>query len=67
MLVSGTHDREWGERVVARVVPRRRAEPPSLGALRDHAAATIARHKLPRELVVVERLDRTALGKVRRS
>ncbi len=66
VLVSGTQDREWGERVVARVVPRQRADPPTLGALRDHAAATIARHKLPRELVVVERLDRTALGKVRR-
>ena len=28
--------------------------------------ATIARHKLPRELILVERLDRTALGKIRR-
>ncbi|HEV3274213.1 MAG TPA: AMP-binding protein [Candidatus Dormibacteraeota bacterium] len=66
VVVSGTPDGEWGERVVARVVPRRRAHPPTLGALRDHAAATIARHKLPRELVLVERLDHTALGKIRR-
>jgi o-succinylbenzoate---CoA ligase len=66
VLVSGSPDREWGERVVARVVPRRRAAPPSLDALRDYAAETIARHKLPRELIIVERLDRTSLGKIRR-
>jgi O-succinylbenzoic acid--CoA ligase len=66
VLVSGSPDREWGERVVARVVPRRRTAPPTLDALRDHAAETVARHKLPRELIIVERLDRTSLGKIRR-
>lgn len=64
--VSGSADREWGQRVVAQVVPRRRSDPPTLELLRDHAAETIARHKLPRDLIIVERLDRTALGKVRR-
>ncbi len=66
VLVSGSSDRKWGQRVVARVVPRRRATPPTLESLRDHAAETIARHKLPRELIIVERLDRTSLGKIRR-
>jgi fatty-acyl-CoA synthase len=66
VLVSGSSDREWGQRVVARVVPRRRATPPTLESLRDHAAETIARHKLPRELIIVERLDRTSLGKIQR-
>jgi O-succinylbenzoic acid--CoA ligase len=66
VLVSGTADREWGQRVVARIVPRRRSAPPTLDALRDHAAETVARHKLPRELILVDKLDRTALGKVRR-
>jgi O-succinylbenzoic acid--CoA ligase len=65
-LVSGVADREWGERVVARVVPRRPAAPPTLESLRDHAAETIARHKLPREVIIVDRLDRTSLGKIRR-
>jgi acyl-CoA synthetase (AMP-forming)/AMP-acid ligase II len=65
-MVSGSPDREWGERVVARVVLRRRAAPPTLDSVRDHAAETIARHKLPRELIIVERLDRAALGKIRR-
>ncbi len=65
-LVSASPDREWGQRVVVRVVPRRRSNPPTLDSLRDHAAQTVARHKLPRELIIVERLDRTALGKIRR-
>jgi O-succinylbenzoic acid--CoA ligase len=67
VLVSGSSDSDWGQRVVARVVPARRSAPPTLEALRDHAASTIARHKLPRELILVEHLDRTALGKIRRS
>jgi O-succinylbenzoic acid--CoA ligase len=67
VLASGSPDREWGQRVVVRVVPRRRAEPPTLDSLRDHGAQTVARHKLPRELIIVERFDRTALGKIRRA
>ncbi len=66
VVVSGASDREWGQRVVARVVPRRPSTPPTLDSLRDHAASTIARHKLPRELVLVDHLDRTSLGKIRR-
>jgi O-succinylbenzoic acid--CoA ligase len=66
VVVSASADREWGQRVVARVVPRDRSAPPSLASLRSHAAATIARHKLPRELILVESLDRTTVGKVRR-
>jgi O-succinylbenzoic acid--CoA ligase len=66
VLASGSPDREWGQRVVVRVVPRHRSNPPTLDSLRDYAAQTIARYKLPRELIVVERLDRTALGKIRR-
>ena len=66
VVVSGSADREWGQRVVARVVPRNRSAPPSLESLRSHAAATIAPHKLPRDLIIVEDLDRTALGKIRR-
>jgi O-succinylbenzoic acid--CoA ligase len=66
VVVSASADREWGQRVVARVVPRDRSAPPSLESLRSYAAASIARHKLPRELILIEGLDRTALGKVRR-
>ncbi|MGZ8631769.1 MAG: class I adenylate-forming enzyme family protein [Actinomycetota bacterium] len=57
---------EWGEQVVAFVVPRRIDEPPTLDELRDHAADSIARHKAPRDLVLVSELPRTAGGKIRR-
>ncbi len=60
-------DREWGERVVAAVVARDPASPPGLEALRDHVGDALGRHRAPRELVVVPRLPRTALGKLRRS
>jgi O-succinylbenzoic acid--CoA ligase len=66
VAVSGTPDPEWGERVVAYVVPRNSSSPPALEAIRDYAATRIARYKVPHELVLVESLDRTALGKVRR-
>ena len=59
-------DPEWGERVVAWVVPADPADPPSLGTLRDRVAATVAPWAAPKELVVVDRLPRTASGKVRR-
>lgn len=59
-------DPEWGDRAVAYVVPRRRDDPPSLESLRDFASERLARYKAPREVRIVEQLDRTALGKVRR-
>jgi len=52
--------------VVAVVVPRDPAAPPTLETLRDHVGSVIGRHQAPRELEVVESLPRTALGKVRR-
>ena len=67
VAVGGRLDPEWGERVVAWVVPADRRDPPTLDQLRDHAARTIARHKAPRELVLVEELPRTFSGKVRRA
>jgi O-succinylbenzoic acid--CoA ligase len=65
--VGGRQDPEWGQRVVAFVVPADAAEPPSLAELRAFAAARIARHKVPRELVLVDELPRTFSGKLRRA
>jgi len=67
VAVGGRLDPEWGQRVVAWVVPADPASPPSLGALRDHVTASLSRHKAPRELVLVDALPRTGAGKVRRS
>ena len=64
--VFGRSDATWGQRVVAAVVPRDASSPPSLEAIRDHVGALLGRHRAPRELVVVEELPRTALGKPRR-
>jgi O-succinylbenzoic acid--CoA ligase len=60
-------DPEWGERVVAWVVPTDPADPPSLGSLRDLVAAELAPWSAPREVVLTSELPRTASGKVRRS
>jgi O-succinylbenzoic acid--CoA ligase len=57
-------DPEWGERVVAWVVPTDDA--PSLDDLRQVVADTIAPWAAPKELVIVDDLPRTASGKVRR-
>ncbi len=57
-------DPEWGERVVAWVVPSDDA--PSLEELRRLVAETIAPWAAPKELVIVDDLPRTAAGKVRR-
>ena len=57
-------DPEWGERVVAWVVPG--DEAPSLEELRRIVTETIAPWAAPRELVIVDDLPRTAAGKVRR-
>jgi len=67
VLVRGRADPEWGERIVAYVVPRAGGELPTLEDLRGFASRRLARHKSPRELVLVPELPRTSSGKVRRS
>jgi O-succinylbenzoic acid--CoA ligase len=67
VAVVGRPDPEWGQRVVAVVVPTDPAEPPTLAALRDAAKAELPAYAAPRDLVLAEALPRTALGKVARS
>jgi O-succinylbenzoic acid--CoA ligase len=68
VAIIGRLDPEWGQRVVAYVVPADPTAPPSLEALRDHVALSLPRHTAPRQLVLVpEGLPRTASGKVRRA
>lgn len=64
--VGGRLDPEWGERVVAFVVPVDPADPPTLEQLRDIAARSLPRYRAPRELVLVDELPRTGSGKLRR-
>lgn len=60
-------DPEWGERVVAWVVPRDPDSPPTLEDLRAVVQETLPPWHAPKELVVVSSLPRTSSGKVRRA
>jgi O-succinylbenzoic acid--CoA ligase len=66
VAVAGRPDPEWGERVVAWVVPAAEVEP-ALGELRDLVRSELGPWAAPKELVLVESLPRTPLGKVRRA
>ncbi len=64
VAVVGVPDERWGEAGRAYVVPAR--EPFDAAALLAWAGARLARYKLPREVVVVAELPRTASGKVQK-
>jgi O-succinylbenzoic acid--CoA ligase len=66
VVVTGHPDPEWGQRVVAYVVVAPHHPLPTLDSLRAHAKTTLPAFAAPREIVIVEELARTALGKVRR-
>ncbi|MGH9247419.1 MAG: class I adenylate-forming enzyme family protein [Acidimicrobiales bacterium] len=66
VAVVGRPDPEWGQRVVAVVVPADPANPPSLDELRWLVGDRLASWAAPRELELVDALPRTSLGKVRR-
>lgn len=67
VAVVGRDDPEWGQVVVAHVVPTDPGDPPALDDLRDRVRATLPAYAAPRQLELVAALPRTALGKVRRS
>jgi O-succinylbenzoic acid--CoA ligase len=66
VAVVGRPDPEWGQLVVAVVVPKDPTAPPALDELRDHAKGRLPAYAAPRALEVRDALPRTALGKVRR-
>ena len=66
VLVAGEPDAEWGQRVVAIVVPHHRNAPPTLDDLRDHTKRWLPAYAAPKALTLVSRLPRTPAGKVRR-
>ncbi len=65
--VVGLPDAEWGQRVVAVVVPRRAPGANLERELLAHCARALARFKRPRELHFASALPRTASGKLQRA
>jgi o-succinylbenzoate---CoA ligase len=66
VVVVGRADPEWGERVVAVIVPRDPSVPPTLDALRAHVRESLPAYAAPRELDLVDALPRLASGKLTR-
>jgi O-succinylbenzoic acid--CoA ligase len=66
VCVVGLPDPEWGERVVAYVVPVRKGLPPSLADLRAFAQSRLTSAELPREIRTVEEIPRSPGGKLLR-
>jgi acyl-CoA synthetase (AMP-forming)/AMP-acid ligase II len=63
--VIAAPDPVLGETICACVTPAG-PDPPELGALRSSLSRSLARHKLPDELCIVETIPRTEIGKVDR-
>lgn len=63
VCVVGEADPEWGERVVAHVVPIDPASAPTLADLRAFAADHLSAAKLPRRIAAAAAIPRTAGGK----
>ncbi len=67
VAVVGRPDPEWGQRVVALVVPADPAAPPTLAELREAVHAELPAYAAPQELELVAALPRTSLGKLARA
>ena len=63
VAVVGVPDREWGERVIALVVPADPAAPPALAALAAHVRAQLPGYAAPRALKLVTDIPLLASGK----
>lgn len=67
VAVAGRPDPEWGQQVVAWVVPRAGGPPPRLADLRRLVSEELAAYAAPRRLVLVGQLPRTSIGKIQRN
>ena len=66
VAVAGAPDGEWGERVVAYVVASDPSEPPALAELRELVKEAVAPYAAPKQMVLLDALPKTSIGKVRR-
>jgi acyl-CoA synthetase (AMP-forming)/AMP-acid ligase II len=61
-VVVGVPDERWGQRVTA-VVELRPGAAPALDDIQAHCRSKIAGYKVPREMHVVDRIERSPSGK----
>ncbi|MEU4329091.1 AMP-binding protein [Nonomuraea dietziae] len=64
--VIGVPDDKYGEELMAWIVVREGAEPPTAEAIREFCAGEIAHYKIPRYVHVVEAFPMTVTGKIRK-
>ncbi|MBT1103725.1 acyl-CoA synthetase [Streptomyces sp. Tu10] len=62
-LVAGVPDERWGNRVAAVVQLREDAEALTLDAVQAHCRTRLAGYKIPRALVLADRIQRSPSGK----
>jgi O-succinylbenzoic acid--CoA ligase len=66
VAVGGVTDVEWGQRVVAWIVPTDASSPPTLASIRSFTAESLPMYMTPKEIRLVDSLPTTSSGKVRR-
>jgi acyl-CoA synthetase (AMP-forming)/AMP-acid ligase II len=59
----GAPDERFGQRVAAIVEPRVGHSAPSLEAVQEHCRSHVAGYKVPRQLHVVDKIERSPSGK----
>jgi acyl-CoA synthetase (AMP-forming)/AMP-acid ligase II len=62
-IVVGAPDERFGQRVAAIVEPRPGRTAPSLEAVQEHCRGHVAGYKVPRQLHVVDKIERSPSGK----
>jgi acyl-CoA synthetase (AMP-forming)/AMP-acid ligase II len=62
-IVVGDPDERFGQRVAAIVEPRVGHSAPSLEAVQEHCRSHVAGYKVPRQLHVVDKIERSPSGK----
>ncbi|MET9438585.1 acyl-CoA synthetase [Streptomyces sp. NPDC006551] len=62
-LVAGVPDAKWGNHVAAVVQLRAGARPLDLESVQSHCRARLAGYKVPRQLVLADRIQRSPSGK----
>ena len=64
--VVGVPDERYGEEMLACVIPRDPADPPTLAEVADFCAGQLAHYKVPRHLRILDAFPMTVSGKVRK-